>query len=57
MDDIIVWAPGILYLKVFAWDICNMKWRFAKKVMAKAQIQFMYGLDFYESDFTFGETW
>ena len=25
--------------------------------MAKAQIQFMYGLDFYESDFTFGETW
>ena len=37
-------------LKVLAWEICNMKWGFAKKVLLKSQRQFMYGSNFYESD-------
>ena len=37
-------------LKVLAWEICNMKWEFAKKVIIKPQRQFMYGLNFYVSD-------
>ena len=30
-------------IKVLAWEICNMKWGFAKKVIIKSQRQFMYG--------------
>ena len=37
-------------LKVLAWEICNMKWGFAKKVIIKSQRQFMYGSNFYGSD-------
>ena len=33
-----------------AWEICNMKWGFAKRVLLKSQRQFMYGSNFYESD-------
>ena len=33
-----------------AWEICNMKWGFAKKAIIKSQRQFMYGSNFYESD-------
>ena len=33
------------------WEICNMKWGFAKKVITESQRQFMYGSNFYESDF------
>ena len=39
-------------LKVLAWEICNMKWGFAKKVIIKSQRQFMYGSNFYGSDVT-----
>ena len=39
-----------LILKVLAWEICNMKWWFAKKVIIKSQRQFMYGSNFYGSD-------
>ena len=49
-DNIIVWAHSILILKVSAWEICNMKWGFAKKVKIKSQRQVMYGSIFYESD-------
>ena len=31
---------------VLAWEICNMKWEFAKKVIIKSQRQFMYGSNF-----------
>ena len=37
-------------LKLLAWEICNMKWGFAKKVIIKSQRQFSYGSNFYESD-------
>ena len=37
-------------LKVLAWEISNMKWGFAKKVLIKSQRQFMYGSNFYETD-------
>ena len=37
-------------LKVLAWEICNMKWGFAKKVAIKSQRQFMPGSNFYGSD-------
>ena len=50
LDNIIVWAPGILYLKVLAWEIYNMKWGFAKKVIIKSQWQHVHGSNFYESD-------
>ena len=33
-----------------AWEICNMKWGCAKKVIIKSQGQFMYVSNFYESD-------
>ena len=33
-----------------AWEICSMKWGFAKKVIIKSQRQFMYGSNFYGSD-------
>ena len=42
----------VLHLKVLAWEICNMKRGFDKKVILKSQRQFMYGSNFYESDFT-----
>ena len=52
LDNIIVWAPSIYFLlKVLAWEICNMKWGFAKKVIIKSQRQFMYGSNFYGSEF------
>ena len=35
-------------LKVLAWEICNLKWGFAIKVI-KSQRQFMYGSNFYGS--------
>ena len=38
-DSIIVWAPSILHC---AWEICNMKWGFARKVIIKSQRQFIY---------------
>ena len=38
--------------KVLAWEICNMKWRFAKKVIIKSQRQFMYDSNFYGSHVT-----
>ena len=40
-------------LKLLAWEICNMKWGFAKKVKIKSQRQFIYGSNFYESDVTY----
>ena len=40
-------------LKVLAWEICNMKWGFAKKVIIKSQRQLMYGSNFYELDVKF----
>ena len=55
LDNIIVWAPDILHLKVLAWEICNMKWGFAKEVIVKSQRQFMYGSNLSESDVTFAE--
>ena len=39
-----------IILKVLAWEICNLKWGFAKKVIIKSERQFMYGSNFYESD-------
>ena len=33
-------------LKVLIWEICNMKWVFAKKVIIESQRQFMYGSNF-----------
>ena len=39
-------------LKVLVWEICNMKWGFAQKVIIKSQRQFMYGSNFYGSDVT-----
>ena len=51
------WITVLLYghleyliLKVLAWEICNMKWGFAKKVMIKSLRQFMYGSNFCGSD-------
>ena len=38
--------------KVLAWEISNMKWGFAKKVIIKSQRQFMYGSNIYGSDVT-----
>ena len=40
------------FFKVLAWEICSMKWGFAKKVMIKLQRRFMNGSNFYESDVT-----
>ena len=37
-------------LKILAWEICNMKWGYAKKVIIKSQRQFLYGSNFYGSD-------
>ena len=52
LDNIIIWAPSILHFKGLgmAWEICNMKWGFAIKVIIKSIQQFMYGLNFYGSD-------
>ena len=50
LDTIILWAPSIHHSMVLAWEICNMKLRFAKKVIIKSQRQFMYGSNFYGSD-------
>ena len=41
------------YFLILAWEICNMKWEFAKKVIIKSQRQFTYGSIFYESDITY----
>ena len=40
-------------LKVLAWEFCNMKWGFAKKVVIKSQRQFMYGSNCHGSDVTY----
>ena len=48
MDTYVVY----FILKVLPWEICNMKWGFAKKVIIKSQRQFMYGSNFYVSDVT-----
>ena len=45
--------PVCLIFKVLAWEICNMKWGFSKKVMIKSQKQFMYGSNFCGSDVTY----
>ena len=42
--------PVYFILKVLAWEIFNMKWGFAKKVIIKSQRQFMYSSNFYGSD-------
>ena len=42
--------PVYFIFKVLAWEICIIKWGFAKKVIIKSQRQFMYGSNFYESD-------
>ena len=47
LDNIIVLAPSILYLKGL-----GMNKDFPKKVIIKSQSQFMYGFDFYGSDIT-----
>ena len=49
LDNIIARAPSTI-LKVLAWETCNLKWGFAKKVIIKSQRQFMYGSNFYGSD-------
>ena len=33
-------------LKVLAWEICNMKWEFAKKVIIKSQTVFVWWFEF-----------
>ena len=35
-----------LILKVFAWEICFMKWEFVKKAIIQWQLQFMCGFEF-----------
>ena len=49
---IILFYGHLVYfiLKVLAWEICNMKWGFAKKIIIKSKRQFMYGSNFYGSD-------
>ena len=42
-------------LKVLAWEICNVKWGFARKVIVKPQRQFMYGSIFYGSDIMYND--
>ena len=49
---IILFYGRLVYfiLKVFAWEICSMKWGFVKKVIIMSQRQFMYNSYFYGSD-------
>ena len=46
------WHIVYLVLKVLMWEICNIKSKFAKKVIIQSQItiNLMCGLNFYETD-------
>ena len=50
---LLYWHLVYFILKVLAWDICDMKWGFAKNVIIESQRQFMYGSNFYGSDVSF----
>ena len=49
LDDIIIWAPGILHFEGLGMRNLQMKWGFAKNVMIKPLRRFMYGSNFYVS--------
>ena len=44
---LLYWHLVYFILKVLAWEFCNVKWGFAKKVIIKSQRQLMYGSNFY----------
>ena len=54
---ILLYGHLVYIALVLTWEICNMKWVFAKKVIIKSQRQIMCGSNFYGSDVIYRGAW